>query len=57
MAEIFGRLHAVLADRCRIDSELGHGGMASVYFAEDLKHQRKVAVKDLRRELFWASGP
>ena len=40
-----------LADRYRIERELGAGGMATVYLAEDLKHDRRVAVKVLRPEL------
>ncbi|HTO72651.1 MAG TPA: protein kinase, partial [Gemmatimonadales bacterium] len=44
-------LAAALADRYRIERELGQGGMATVYLAEDLKHHRKVAVKVLRPEL------
>ena len=45
------RLATALADRYRIDRELGQGGMATVYMAEDLKHHRKVAVKVLRDDL------
>ncbi len=45
------RLAAALADRYRIARELGQGGMATVYLAEDLKHRRKVAVKVLKPEL------
>ncbi|MEP7325527.1 MAG: protein kinase [Gemmatimonadota bacterium] len=45
------RLTAALADRYRIERELGQGGMATVYLAEDLKHHRKVAVKVLKPEL------
>ena len=45
------RLVAALADRYRIGSELGQGGMAAVYLAADLKHDRKVAVKVLKPEL------
>jgi len=45
------RLDAALADRYRLERELGAGGMATVYLAEDLKHDRKVAVKVLRPEL------
>ena len=45
------RLAAALADRYRIERELGAGGMATVYLAEDLKHHRQVAVKVLRPEL------
>ena len=40
-----------LADRYVIERELGAGGMAIVYLAEDSKHHRKVAVKVLRPEL------
>ena len=40
-----------LADRYRIERELGAGGMATVYLAQDLKHDRKVAIKVLRPEL------
>lgn len=42
---------AALAERYRIERELGAGGMATVYPAEDLKHHRQVAVKVLRPEL------
>ena len=45
------RLTTALADRYTIEYELGAGGMATVYLAEDLKHHRKVAVKVLRPEL------
>ncbi|HEU5218906.1 MAG TPA: protein kinase [Gemmatimonadales bacterium] len=45
------RLAAALADRYRIERELGTGGMATVYLAADLKHDRKVAIKVLRPEL------
>ncbi len=45
------RLSSALADRYRLERELGAGGMATVYLADDLKHQRKVAVKVLRSEL------
>ncbi len=51
------RLAAALADRYRLERELGQGGMATVYLAEDLKHRRKVAVKVLRPELAAALGP
>jgi serine/threonine-protein kinase len=46
-----GRLAAALADRYRIERELGRGGMATVYLAEDLKHDRRVALKVLKPEL------
>jgi len=45
------RLTSALADRYRIERELGQGGMATVYLAQDLKHDRKVAIKVLRPEL------
>jgi serine/threonine-protein kinase len=45
------RLSTALLDRYRIERELGQGGMATVYLAEDLKHDRRVAVKVLRPEL------
>jgi eukaryotic-like serine/threonine-protein kinase len=51
------RLGAALAGRYTIESELGQGGMATVYLAEDLKHRRKVALKVLRPELGSLLGP
>ncbi len=45
------RLAASLADRYRIERELGQGGMATVYLAHDVRHDRKVALKVLRPEL------
>jgi serine/threonine-protein kinase len=51
MINTVDRLTAALADRYAIERELGAGGMATVYLAEDLKHHRKVAVKVLRPEL------
>lgn len=50
------RVKAALATRYRIERELGHGGMATVYLAEDLKHRREVAVKVLRPDLATALG-
>lgn len=44
-------LAASLSDRYRFERELGNGGMAMVYLAEDLKHGRKVAIKVVRPEL------
>lgn len=47
----FERLAAAVSARYRIEREIGAGGMATVYLAEDLKHERKVAIKVLRAEL------
>ncbi len=57
MSDLLDRLTAALADHYRIERELGAGGMATVYLAEDLKHHRKVAVKVLRPELAATLGP
>jgi len=51
MPELQSRLEVALADRYRIERQLGQGGMATVYLADDLKHDRKVAIKVLRPEL------
>jgi len=51
MTEAVSRLQGALADRYRIERELGQGGMATVYLAQDLKHDRKVAIKVVRPEL------
>ena len=51
MSNQLARLTAAFGDRYRIDRELGAGGMATVYLAEDLKHNRMVAVKVLKPEL------
>ena len=57
MTTQFDRVAAALADHFRLERELGQGGMATVYLAEDLKHRRKVAVKVLRPELAASLGP
>jgi eukaryotic-like serine/threonine-protein kinase len=51
MPDPLPRLVAALSDRYRIERELGQGGMATVYLAQDLKHDRKVALKVLKPEL------
>ena len=51
------RLVDALAGRYRIERELGQGGMATVYLAEDLKHDRKVAIKVLHEDLGATLGP
>jgi eukaryotic-like serine/threonine-protein kinase len=50
-------LRAALAGQYRIERELGHGGMATVFLAQDLKHDRPVALKVLRPELAAVLGP
>src|SRR5687768_3720339 len=51
MSGVPERLSAAISDRYRIERELGQGGMATVYLAQDLKHDRKVALKVLKPEL------
>ncbi|HKR57205.1 MAG TPA: protein kinase, partial [Gemmatimonadales bacterium] len=51
------RLTRALSDRYRFERELGQGGMAAVYLAEDLKHHRRVAVKVLHPDLSAILGP
>ncbi|TMB86281.1 MAG: hypothetical protein E6J45_14150, partial [Chloroflexi bacterium] len=50
-------LYAALADRYRIERELGRGGMATVFLAHDLKHDRPVALKVLHADLARVVGP
>src|SRR5437879_5394022 len=57
MADLVGRLQEALAGRYRIERELGAGGMAVVFLAEDLRHHRQVALKVLRPELAAEIGP
>jgi TolB-like protein len=54
--DLLERLQTALADRYRIERELGRGGMATVYLAYDLKHGRRVALKVLRPEIAPALG-
>jgi len=56
MTEILERLRAALADRYVVERELGEGGMAIVYLAHDVKHERHVAIKVLRPELAASLG-
>ncbi|HEV8195188.1 MAG TPA: protein kinase [Gemmatimonadales bacterium] len=51
MSDTLQRLAAALTDRYRIERELGAGGMATVYLAQDIRHDRRVAIKVLRPEL------
>ncbi|HEX3232779.1 MAG TPA: protein kinase, partial [Gemmatimonadales bacterium] len=57
MTQAYDRLAAALAERYVLERELGAGGMATVYLAEDVRHRRKVAVKVLRPELAASMGP
>jgi len=56
MADLLERVRASLAGRYTIERELGRGGMATVYLARDLKHDRPVALKVLRPELAASLG-
>ena len=56
MADVIARLTAALSGRYTIERELGAGGMATVYLATDVKHDRRVALKVLRAELAQALG-
>src|SRR5512142_325096 len=53
----FERLRTALAQNYTIDRELGRGGMATVYLAQDVKHERLVALKVLHPELAASLGP
>jgi len=57
MSTSLADLRAALAGRYEIEREIGQGGMATVYLADDLRHERKVAVKVLRPDLAAALGP
>ena len=56
MNAVLERLRAELAGRYAVEQELGHGGMAVVYLAKDLKHDRRVAIKVLRQDVGGASA-
>jgi serine/threonine-protein kinase len=56
MPDLQERLKAALSDRYSIEREIGRGGMARVFLAEDLKHHRKVAIKVLHPELMRPKG-
>ena len=56
MSDLLERLKTALADRYKTEGELGHGGMATVFLAQDLRHNRKVAIKVLKPELAAAVG-
>jgi hypothetical protein len=56
VTDLLTRLRLALADRYAIERELGRGGMATFYLAQDLKHHRQVAVKVLKPEVSVALG-
>ena len=57
MSDLSQRLQNALSERYRIERELGRGGMATVFLAEDLKHGRRVAIKVLDPEVAATIGP
>jgi serine/threonine-protein kinase len=57
MSDQIARLKDALADRYAIEREIGSGGMATVYLAKDLRHDRNVAIKVLRPDLAATLGP
>jgi len=57
LSNIFSQLSAALADRYRLERELGRGGMATVYLAQDIRHKRPVALKVLHPSLAQTLGP
>jgi serine/threonine-protein kinase len=56
MADALDRTRAALSDSYMIDREVGRGGMATVYLAQDLKHQRQVAIKVLHPDIAASLG-
>ena len=57
MTDVLERLGAALAGRYTLVRELGRGGMATVFLARDLRHERMVAIKLLRPDFAMAIGP
>ena len=57
MTDGLQRLAAALADRYTVERQLGAGGMATVYLARDVRHDRQVALKVMRPEIASAIGP
>jgi len=57
LSDVREAVQAALGGRYRLDREIGHGGMAVVYLAQDLSIDRQVAVKVLRPELASMVGP
>ena len=57
MTELLDRLRTAVADRYQVDREVGRGGMATVFLAQDLRHHRPVALKVLHPQLAVSLGP
>ena len=57
LSDLLDTLRDALADRYAMERELGRGGMATVFLAQDLKHRRKVAIKVLHPDIAAAIGP
>jgi len=57
MPDLRERVQTALGDQYRLDREIGRGGMATVFLAEDLRHQRPVAIKVLHPEIAATIGP
>ena len=57
MIDLLDRLGVALAGRYSLERELGRGGMATVYLAQDLRHDRPIAVKVLHPDLAATLGP
>ena len=57
MSDTLEILRAALIDRYSVEREVGRGGMATVYLAQDLRHQRPVALKVLHPDLASSLGP
>ena len=55
-ADLLQRLRSALADQYELEGELGAGGMAIVFLARDIKHDRQVAIKVFRPELAASLG-
>jgi cytochrome c-type biogenesis protein CcmH/NrfG len=56
LTELIDRLNSVLADRYTVERQIGRGGMASVWLARDLRHERPVAIKVMHEDLAGAIG-
>src|SRR5215208_909311 len=56
LTELLEKLKAALSDRYAVEKELGQGGMATVFLARDVKHERRVAIKVLHEDLGAAVG-